>query len=215
MTVERGYDAAGREVLLRSVKSDGSAGACYTATHDPVGNRLAVEEMDGARVTYTHDAAYHLVGEVRSGAHGFAMTLSYDALGNRLTKEDSSGTTSYQYNLANELTLTTPPSGAPTTSGYDPNGNLALEVTGSARTTMTWDGENRLTRLELPDGTTEENNPVPEARLFHRRYATTRRFCSQPYPGIAGPRDLFASRGLSLWVSRWPRCGPSAPSYRI
>ncbi|MBM3493481.1 MAG: hypothetical protein FJX72_04040 [Armatimonadetes bacterium] len=59
--------------------------------------------------------------------------------------------------VADALTLTTPPSGAPTTSGYDPNGNLALEVTGSARTTMTWDGENRLTRLELPDGTTEEN----------------------------------------------------------
>ncbi len=51
-------------------------------------------ELDGSRVTYTHDAAYRLVGEVRSGAHGFAMALSYDALGNRLTKEDSSGTTS-------------------------------------------------------------------------------------------------------------------------
>jgi hypothetical protein len=63
--------------------------------------------------------------------------------------------------------------------------------------------------------TAEPKNPVPEAHLFHRRYATTLRFCSQPSPGMAEPPDLYASRGLSQWVSQWPRCGPSAPSYRI
>jgi YD repeat-containing protein len=65
-------------------------------------------------------------------------------MGNRLTKNDSGSVTNYSYNAANEQTLLTPPSGAPTTSTYDGSGNLTLENAGGALTTYTWDGENRL-----------------------------------------------------------------------
>ncbi|MCX6358186.1 MAG: hypothetical protein NT029_00090 [Armatimonadetes bacterium] len=36
---------------------------------DHAGNRLTVLELDGTRVTYTHDAASQLTREQRGGAH--------------------------------------------------------------------------------------------------------------------------------------------------
>ncbi len=35
---------------------------------------------------------------------------------------------------------------------FDAAGNQQVEVSGTSRTTYTWDSENRLTQLELPDG---------------------------------------------------------------
>ena len=56
------------------------------------------------------------------------------------------------YNSANELILTQQPSGAPTTSTYDANGNLLTENTGGALTTYAWDYENRLIGVSSPSG---------------------------------------------------------------
>ena len=99
--------------------------------HDPAGNRLTVLELDGTRVTYTNDASYQLTREQRGGAHPIDDTLQYDGVGNRVSKVDASGTTTYQVNAANELVLTTPPTGAPTTSTWDAEGNLARTVSRS------------------------------------------------------------------------------------
>ena len=109
------------------------------------------------RVTYTHDAASQLTREQRGGAHPIDETLSYDAVGNRVSKVDATGTTTYQLNAANELVLTTPPTGAPTTSTWDADGNLAQEDTGGQKTDYTWDSENRLVRIDHPDSTFETN----------------------------------------------------------
>jgi YD repeat-containing protein len=98
-----------------------------------------------------------MLREQRGGAHPIDETLQYDGVGNRVSKVDASGTTTYQVNAANELVLTTPPTGAPTTSTWDADGNLAVENTGGQLTTHTWDTDHRLTRIDKPDGTWETN----------------------------------------------------------
>ena len=106
---------------------------------------------------YDARVVWRLTKEQRGGAHPIDETLSYDPVGNRVSKVDGTGTTTYQLNAANELVLTTPPTGAPTTSTWDAAGNLAVENTGGQLTTHTWDTDNRLTRIDKPDGTWETN----------------------------------------------------------
>ena len=58
MVVSHSYDAAGRETVLANLKQDGSALALFTATYDPAGNRLDVQEtVNGAsaHVSYLYD----------------------------------------------------------------------------------------------------------------------------------------------------------------
>jgi RHS repeat-associated protein len=60
--------------------------------------------------------------------------------------------TSYAYDAANAVTQVVPPTGAPTTLGYDANGNLAVENAGGVLTTYSWDAENRLAAVAQPTG---------------------------------------------------------------
>lgn len=79
-------------------------------------------------------------------------------LGNRLTVSRSGagplpvGVTTNTYNAANELVLSQPPTGQPTTITYDPNRNMLLENAGGSLTTWTWDFENRPTSIAYPSG---------------------------------------------------------------
>ena len=153
MVVSHTFDVAGRELLLENRKADGTGLAVFTNTYDPVSNRLSVIELDGTLCTFGYDPTYQLINEQRSGPNAYNTTYLYDPLGNRLSKNDSGQVTNYQYNQANELTLTTPPAGAPTTATFDANGNLALENSGGALTSYSWDPENRLLTVSSNSGT--------------------------------------------------------------
>src|SRR5579864_4340066 len=155
MQVSHGYDPSGRETFLGNYGPSGVALAAFSNTYDPIANRTNVVELDGTRLTFAYDASSQLVHEQRSGANAYDTSYQYDGGGNRTLKTDSGANTNYTYNAANELTVTTPPSGPPTTATFDNNGNLAVEITGGARTSNTWDGENRLTGVANPDGTSE------------------------------------------------------------
>jgi hypothetical protein len=50
MTISHSYDAAGREILLETRKSNGAALTVYTATYDRTGNRPTMLELDEVRV---------------------------------------------------------------------------------------------------------------------------------------------------------------------
>jgi RHS repeat-associated protein len=90
--------------------------------------------------TYTYDANDRLTGvcfqagTCPGGADPF-IRWTYDRVGNRLTEARSSGTTSYTYNAADELSA----AGA-TTYTYDQNGNEKS----AGSTTFTYDLANRL-----------------------------------------------------------------------
>jgi len=61
--------------------------------------------------------------------------------------------TTYLYNPANEMTWMQPPSGQPTTSLWDANGNLKSENAGGQLTTYGWDYEDRMAGVSYPNGT--------------------------------------------------------------
>jgi RHS repeat-associated protein len=115
-------------------------------------NRSRVVEANGDTVTWSYDDAYQLTREIRSGANSYAITYSYDPAGNRLTKRDGGSPTTYAYDAANQV-LTAQTSAGTTNYSFDANGNQTrtIDPTG-ARTSWSWDFENRLTGVRLPAG---------------------------------------------------------------
>ena len=134
-------DAAGRLIQLRHLKSDDSAIYEQANTFDNVGNITAKTTGLGT-TTYTYDAIYQLL--VADHPTLPDETFTYDPAGNRLSSTDHS---SWSYNSRNQLTGY---NGA--TFAYDSNGNNTSKTDVSGTTTYTYDYENRLTRVDFPDG---------------------------------------------------------------
>lgn len=95
----------------------------------------------GTTSNYSYDALYQLQ-QVTQG-NVTSESYSYDAVGNRLT---SSGVAAYNYNPSNQLTST-----SNATYLYDYNGNTLTKADTTGTTQYTWDFENRLTSVTLPD----------------------------------------------------------------
>ena len=147
------YDDDGRLTRLANVKSDDSVISTFDYDLDAVGNRQAVVEADGTRVTWTYDKTYQLTRERRSGASSYDVTYTYDNAGNRTLKEDSGALTTSTYDDANQL-LTSQDSSGVTTYTYDEAGNQTKVQTPSGNPTQNfWDGQSRLTHIILPDTT--------------------------------------------------------------
>ena len=178
MAVSHTYDDGGRETLLAYYKVDGTPLSVYTATYDSVGNRLSVEELDGAEVTYGYDAADQLTSEERTGSNAYATDYTYDAAGNRLTKVEGSQTTTYEYDAANQLLVEAQPGGTRVTHTWDANGNQTSENPGGAVTTYEWDDENRLVSVTHPSRTVEQHAYRPDGLRRERSF---------PVNGIAEP----------------------------
>jgi RHS repeat-associated protein len=118
LVTDRAYDRAGR---LSGVDSHDAGGALarFQLALDPVGNPTAITTTRGASsqtVGYTYDAA-NRVAAACIGAPGCAGLVTgktsyrYDLVGNRtsetLTGTAGNGTTTYQYDSADELTKAT------------------------------------------------------------------------------------------------------------
>ena len=146
----------GRETLLQNISAAGVGQAIFINAYSPTNNRLTVSEIDGTLVTYGYDAHSQLTSEARSGTYAYNTSYVYDPNGNRLQKYDSGALTQYSLNSANELTLVTPSSGAPTTNSYDVVGNLTGANTGGALTTQIWSPENRLLSYADSAGNNEQ-----------------------------------------------------------
>jgi YD repeat-containing protein len=149
---EQDYDAAGRGSAVRNLGADRAVISIFTYSYDAAGNRTGVAEANGDRVTWSYDETSQLTREQRAGDHAYDVTYSYDPVGNRLTQVSSSATTTYSYDAANELSTSEDSTGL-TTFSYDANGNTTGELRPNGdRVTYSWDGENRLTQMELPAG---------------------------------------------------------------
>ncbi|MFN6106817.1 MAG: hypothetical protein ACK5TO_13990, partial [Planctomycetaceae bacterium] len=68
------YDAASNLTTLANLFPDGTYISKYDYKYDATGNRYAVAEADGSRVTWLYDNLYQLTGENRTGTTPFRNT---------------------------------------------------------------------------------------------------------------------------------------------
>lgn len=136
------YDANSR--LLSITHQLGAAtidGASYT--YDLGFNRTSKQNLrTGITENYSYDNIYELT-QVLQGTN-VSESYSYDQVGNRLSSLTDA---LWQYNNSNELQSRNSAS-----YSYDNNGNLTSKTDSAGKTTQyTWDTENRLVSVVLPD----------------------------------------------------------------
>jgi RHS repeat-associated protein len=135
------YDRAGRLTNVKNAKGTTVLSA-FAYTLDPVGNptTMATSGATTGTTTYSYDPRDRLTSVCFQAScprnNDPYIRWTYDKVGSRLSEARSSGTTTYTYNAADELTA----AGA-TSYGYDQNGNETAAGTRS----YTYDLANRLT----------------------------------------------------------------------
>ncbi|OLE52048.1 MAG: hypothetical protein AUG51_19830, partial [Acidobacteria bacterium 13_1_20CM_3_53_8] len=91
---------------------------------------------------YNYDTVNRLTSATNNGQPG--ENYVYDSVGNRASSHLSA---SYQYQPFNKLTNT-----ASASYSYDANGNLLSKTDGTGTTTYSWNEENQLKQVSLPNG---------------------------------------------------------------
>ncbi len=161
-TIDLAYDPAGRttgisypNTVTSALSYEPLTGRLSNLTHsrgttdladfaygyDAIGKIASIAELTQTR-DFTYDLLRRLIG---GGTAGTPETYTYDPEGNR-TASHLSGL--HVTDIANRLT-----EDDDFTYVYDLNGNLETKTAkvGGAVTAYTWDAEDRLTRIDLPD----------------------------------------------------------------
>jgi YD repeat-containing protein len=177
-TESTAYDARGRKTWLTD-----RIGAVTRFTYDKLGNLLTITDAENGVTTYTYDARNLLATETFPGATGGTRVYTYDP-GRRLStrRDQTNALTTYVYDKAGHLTSRTYPDAKNDIFTYDSGGRLTTATSARYGTTInrTYDKANRvltdkltlggeswtvtgsydvvgqLTKLTLPDGTTED-----------------------------------------------------------
>jgi RHS repeat-associated protein len=156
------YDNTSR--LLSVLHKLGAAtvdGATYTV--DDAGNRTSKQNhISGVTDSYAYDDIYQLTGAVQAGVT--VESYLYDQVGNRTASHLSS---TYNTNTSNQLLAS-----ADAAFTYDNNGNTLTKTAGSEVTSYTWDFENRLAQVSLPDGSTVSFEYDPFGRRIQKMSAS-------------------------------------------
>jgi RHS repeat-associated protein len=158
----RTYDKSGRLTEVKNANGTSTL-SDFAYTLDPVGNPTTVVRSGAtsSTTTYSYDNLDRLTGVCFQagtcpGSSDPFIRWTYDPIGNRLTEARSSGTTTYTYNAADQMT-----NAGSTTYTYDQNGNeksvgsrtfsynlanrLISTTSASTTTSYTYDGDgNRL-----------------------------------------------------------------------
>lgn len=140
-SVTYSYDAASH---LTAVDHQSSAGQLLLSyTYDRVGGRLTLADAAGSR-SFGYDALHQLTDSTPTQG-GANESYSYDKVGNRISSHLSA---LYSFDAANRLLAD-----AQFDYTFDANGNLArkTERATAQATSYTYDAENRLTRIDLPN----------------------------------------------------------------
>jgi RHS repeat-associated protein len=139
------YDEADRLTVIAHTSPVSGVIAVFTYTLDAVGNRTAMDDLEGT-TTYAYDDLYRLT-EV-TYPDGETVSYAYDPMGNRTAMTSTvEGVTTYSYDPADRV-LTA----GGDTFGWDANGRMITRTYGSNTATYTYDSLDRLT--EVVSGTT-------------------------------------------------------------
>jgi RHS repeat-associated protein len=122
--------------------SEATSDNCRWYDYDDAGQIVAVLEDEGD------------VGTCNAGDE--LEEFSYDGHGNRTSHIIDGVTTTYSYNLADQLTLADAATGTDTAYTYDPVGRrLTTDPTGSDITSYTWDPRDRIAHIDATVSSTE------------------------------------------------------------
>ncbi len=138
-----GYDDLNRLTSL-SHQYQATTIASFSYTHDQAGNRKT--KSGTSNETYGYDEVYRLLQAVTPRG---TENYTYDEVGNRQTGPGAKDT-AYRYNNGNQMT-----SGRTFGYTYDNAGNQAARTVAANAGkdwTLTWDYENRLTKMEKTKG---------------------------------------------------------------
>ena len=139
------YDSINRLLSVTNKNSGDSVISDYNYTYDNSTNRISMTTSSGAS-NYSYDSIYQLLQATYSSAS--SETYTYDAVHNRITSEEH-GNWSYDNN--NRLTGFNG-----TTFTHDANGNMLSKTDKSGTAVYFYNFDNRLKRIDHPDGTYSE-----------------------------------------------------------
>ena len=143
-----------RDVLLskQNATLSNSIVSQFDYSVNPIGQRTSRTQTGAAfTVSSTDNFNYNSRGEVINSTNNINPALdrayAYDPIGNRLTATEGTEAKSYTANGLNQYLSVTSASSVVNPS-YDADGNMLTDGEGK---TYTWDGENRLIQVTLPN----------------------------------------------------------------
>lgn len=141
------YDSQGQLKFLINYKADNTVNSRFEYGYDNLGRRTTMTTLEG-----TFQYGYDAVGQLTSVITPDNRTINYeyDAAGNRVAVTDKGTTTNYTPNNLNQYTNV-----GNAVYTYDLDGNLTTKTQGGQTSTYTYDLENRLVKVETPQGTWE------------------------------------------------------------
>lgn len=113
-----GYDGQGRQ----DSRTDPD-GRTTSSALDPAGLVTSTTDPSGRTTSMTYDAAGQLTGVSYSGGSTPSVSYGYDQDGNKVSMTDGTGTTSWTYDVFDDITSKTTGAGVTVSYGYDSAGN--------------------------------------------------------------------------------------------
>ena len=174
-TVTNTYET-NRDVLLskQNAALSNSIVSQFDYSVNPIGQRTSRSQTGTAFTAASTDTfAYNPRGEVTGSTNDVNSVLdrayAYDPIGNRLTATEGTETKSYTANNLNQYLSVTSASSVVNPT-YDDDGNMVTDGEGK---TYTWDGENRLTQVTLPNSDIVRYAYDGQSRRVKREHITS------------------------------------------
>ncbi|HEV7745843.1 MAG TPA: RHS repeat-associated core domain-containing protein [Pyrinomonadaceae bacterium] len=161
------YQYDGMDRLARLLDSKGATTIADRQYQYNSANQITQIAEPATTRNYSYDALDRLVTASYSSSSQPNETYAYDAIGNRTSSHLS---TNYSYQPFNRLSNT-----SSANYSYDANGNLLLKSEAGGTTFYSWDFENRLKQVTLPNGN----------RVAYKYDALGRRIQRVPNAGVS------------------------------
>ena len=166
------YNEVGRLTNLETYNKTGITYWNYSYAYDNNGNILNIlEAFTNTIISNDYDALNRLLNSTRVSSSPFIsnynIQYTYDGVGNRISETYNGIPSLYSYDNADRML-----SKGTNTYDYDNNGNLIEKSEGLDITNYSYDYENRLTAVELPNGDNVSYQYSPNGNIIQRNISS-------------------------------------------